>query len=152
DALDMRANRLATVQALDRARVPHMLPVVPQHVLAPMPPTYLRVLVVGNRAVAAIRYSNDRVRDAGVHRRRPSRRLGERAAAGLRLGLASVDVDTGGERRRVLRIRARPALARFERVTGIDVARELIAVVEARTHTSAARRQHGHDEASPDRG
>ena len=138
-ALDLRANRLATIQALYRAHVAHAIPwnAGPWNagsrddIAVPPPASFLRVLVAGDSAIAVLLRQSDRSLHAGPKRHRSVRRLAEHAAKAVGLGLAAVDIDAGSERPRVLRISARPALAHVERVSRVDVATKVMAAIEA---------------------
>lgn len=139
-ALDRRANLFARTQALTLGGVRHGI----EHMsaddratarLRPRLPRYLQFLVVGGRVVAAVERRREKTIDAGARRLRPERQLAERAADALRLGLATVDIDTGGDAPSVHGVSAMPAFDLFERVTGARVAEEVIGLIEARVRS-----------------
>ena len=136
DALDRRTNRLATLQALGRAHIPHAMrrrrtghdsvgEGDPKLIA-----TYLRILIVGETAVTVVRHQNGKDRSTGPKRHRAARRLAERTAAALDLQLAAVDIDPETDPPKVLRITARPALRRFERSGDVPLAEELLQAIE----------------------
>lgn len=138
DALDMRANRLATLQALARARLPaHLARRTPDEAdddasTADSTPR-LRFLLVDSTAAAALMLHGDRISGTGLQRHRAERRLAEKAADALRLGLCSLDVEpeTDVARPRLLRVSARPALSRFARSTGVAVTDAILDALES---------------------
>ena len=140
DALDLVANRLATIQALAFADVAHGLAwQAGSGGDEPAYASFLRVLVIGDDAAAILRCKGTQRRDAGLARHRAERRLAERAAEALGLGLAAIDIDDSGDYPRVIGIAARPALGRFERACEADVAGAIIDQIETRVRGSVVR-------------
>ena len=156
DALDRRANALALAQALSGAGIAHSIGESAADMPAPFARPHrqistigdtVRFLMVGGRPIAALGPGAGAAHDAtgpdiklDVHGRRltDERGLAEKAAAVLGLGLAAIDVETGDGPARVTAISARPALARFRKITGVDAAVAIIEMVESRVGASRA--------------
>ena len=140
DTLDLVANRFATVQALACGDVEHGLA---WHAGSGGPEferaSFLRVLVIGDSALAILRCDGTRRRDAGLARHRAQRRLAERAAEAMGLGLAAIDIDDSAGRPRVIGLSARPALGRFERMCDADVTGAIIDRIEAKVRGTVMR-------------
>jgi ribosomal protein S6--L-glutamate ligase len=151
DALDLRANPAALMQALARTNVRYRFPRMPGVLTAAsalsetsppqeasaMPSRYLRALVVGGRVVAMIRRRDGVDLDTGERRYRRARRQAERAAIALGLGLVSIDIEMAEEGPSVVGLSARPTLARIGATSGIDVADAVIGLIEARVGPQA---------------
>ena len=129
DALDRRANPLALLQALTQAGVPHRLSARAD--ATGTAAALLRLLVVGGRVASVLRRRGVEDADAMARRLPAERALAERAARALKLGLAAVDVDSCGATPQLTGVTARPALARFERVTGAHVAEDIMTLIES---------------------
>lgn len=139
-AIDLRLNRLATLQALAQADVGSTLLGDSKQAGGRASgddggdQSFVRILLVGGVAVAALRSRNGKLSSAGAKRLRSERRVAERAVAALRLDMASVDLTWVGEIPCVQAISAQPALVQVERLTGARVADDIIGLIEARAH------------------
>lgn len=91
----------------------------------------LRFLVVGGHDVAVVEVSGDRLAPVSRRHHGAERKLAQRAARALRLGLAGVDVDCDPEGSRVAAVSASPELGEFEILAGIDAARLVVEEAEA---------------------
>lgn len=132
DAIDRVANRIATVQALARADIAQSMRWSTAENQSLPPASFLRVLVVGDTAAAAIRHRGEQRQDAGLARHRTERRLAERAAEVLGLGLVAFDIDDMGERPLVSGLSVKPALGRIERAIEGNIGDTIIHTIEAR--------------------
>lgn len=141
EALDRLANRLATAQALVRAGLAPAERSVALGAAGARSPdpngraSHYVALVVGGSTVALMQRRHRRLRDVGERRGLVARRLAERAARALRLGLAAVEImpdanGSGGGGVTVGSISALPPLARVRRVAGVQAAEAVIALVE----------------------
>ena len=131
NALDRNLNRSAVAQALIRrevAQVMHLDDAIAPELTARR--DRLRVLVVGGVAVAIIQGEGRDTRAVNLARHRAERRVAERAAQALELGLAAVELVDVDERPAVAGVSARPALGLFARLGKIDVARRIIEATE----------------------
>jgi glutathione synthase/RimK-type ligase-like ATP-grasp enzyme len=133
DALDRAGNRLAVAQMLARERLPQDL----HHAQGSAGPPAIgagmmrRVLVVGHAAVALLTHDGKSWQAEPLARHRSTRRLAERAAAVLELGLVGIDITEVDARLAVCRVDPRPLLARIGRATGTDVTGAIVEAVEA---------------------
>jgi hypothetical protein len=136
DALDRLANPIAAVQALIRMGVPtvarelrlgkveHSL--IPPRTVAPL----LEATVIGGATVALAELRHKRMRDVPERRYIGARRLAERAARALRLGLARVEMGPVDAGFAVVTVSAQPSLSRIKRVSGVQAAEAVIAHIE----------------------
>ena len=141
DALDRLLNTIATQQHLARHRVP-----TPARALReantsesapesrPKPPI-LRFLVIGGEVISIIQRRNGKADNAADDALDTERRIAERAAQALDLGLASVDIAEEDNRPVVVKVSGAPALQSFEALTGVHVADAVIAAVERRVQS-----------------
>jgi glutathione synthase/RimK-type ligase-like ATP-grasp enzyme len=136
DAIDRVANRLAAAQALARDRLPQVLNREAGPAVAEIE-RVLRVLVVGENAVAMTVGARKRFRAASLARHRTERRLAEHAAVALGLGLAAIDVVEHGGRAAICGVSAKPALSRFERICEADVPEEILDALEQRVRRNS---------------
>ena len=147
DALDRRANRVAVVQALTRAGIAHNLAAdgraAGDPVDAAAVDTSLHVLLVGGRVTAMLQGGDGVNVECDDSRLVDAQALAERTAAALDLELVAVAIEIGGETPRVVALSARPALARFERVTGAGAAPAIISLIEARVRSWVRRAEAG---------
>lgn len=126
-ALDQLRNRYALAQALARARIP----MVPELALAAGEPALpgarrLHFLVIGKEAVAVMDVSGAEPRAIERRELAAERKLAQRAAAALELGIAAIDVAGEEDAPSIAAVSALPLLSRFESVTGADAARLVI--------------------------
>jgi len=137
DAIDRVADRLATVQALARADIAQGIPWGTGENEYVPPASFLRVLVIGDAAIAVMRCRGEQRHDAGLARHRAERRLAERAADVLGLGLSAIDIDDLGERPLVIGVSAKPAFGKFERAIEGRVDGKIIDAIETRVRAEA---------------
>ena len=87
-----------------------------------------RILVLGGAVLAEIELRRGRARAARGGAAKALQRAAVSAARALRLGLAAVDLGPDGS---VIAVSATPALAQFERLSGVAVAEPIIVHIEA---------------------
>lgn len=144
DALDRRANVYARMQNLARGGVHHGTDRITgaDRPGARRPLSrYLQFLVIGGRVVAVMERLRDLTVDASGRRLRLERALAARAADALRLGLATIDIESTGDTPTVYGTSAMPALGKFERVTGAQVAEEVFNLIETRVRSWVRREE-----------
>ncbi len=136
DALDRLSTPLAALQALVRAGVPTMertltaqTTLLGERRTRSSTPRFLAV-VVGGTTLALMEQRHKRLRDVAERRGQEQRRLADRAARALRLGLAAIEIaDLEGEPV-VVSVSALPSLAQVVRVCGVQAAEAVIAHIE----------------------
>ncbi len=150
DALDRLSNRLATVQMLVRHRVPTIerqlaLGIAPAPADSPrVASPRLIAVVVGGTTLALLEQRHKRLRDVADKRYTDERRLAERAAQALQLGLARIEIartENGGA---VAAVSALPSLARIKRISGVLAAEAVIALVERDVRSWVRREELAH--------
>lgn len=135
DAIERLSNPLAVAQALAGQGLAYRSPAVtgershPSR--GPVRSKRYRMLVIGGQVAAALRKRGGALSDAGSRHLKAERSMAERAAATLGLGMATVDLATGGERCEVTRVSANPALGVYQSATGTLVAETIVAEIEA---------------------
>ncbi len=140
DALDRLANPLATVQALVRAGVPTVVRelklAAPGEEAEAAPLTRLatrriEATVIGGATMALAERRHKVLRDVPERRLGAARRLAERAARALRLGLARIEISATSEGAlAVAAVSALPSLSQAKRVSGVQAAEAVIAQIE----------------------
>ena len=139
DALDRLANPLATVQALVRAGVPTMagqLKLAGRDAEVEAAPSVrpamrrIEATVIGGATMALAERRHKVLRDVPDRRLVAARRLAERAARALRLGLARIEISASEGALAVAAVSALPSLSRAKRVSGVQAAEAVIAQIE----------------------
>lgn len=97
----------------------------------------LRLLVVDHKVVAAAVLRRGRLSAPTERPPVEVRRLARRATRLLKLGLASVDVKLARTGPAIVAVSAAPQLVRLARATGTDVAKPIVAAIEANVRSFA---------------
>lgn len=165
DALERLQHPVSVIQALVRAGVghpPEFVSLTRDGIAAErtVPERGYRVLVVDHKVIDAVELRRGRLRTLGKRPPVAVRRMARRASRALGLGLASFDVitldtvsgggSTGSPSAVVVAVSAAPALSSFEKLTGTDVARPIIASVETHVRSWWRRPGDGGTSAAPD--
>ena len=154
DALDRVSNPLAMVQALARAGVPtierELSLAYDDSAAMRSPSPRLVAVVVGGTTVALMHRRLKRLRDVPERSMRAERRLAERAAKVLQLGLAAIELAPASEDKSsaVVAVSVLPSMSQVMRVSGVQVAETVIASIE-REVRSWVRRSDGADDIQP---
>jgi len=140
DALDRLANPLATVQALVRAGVPTLagqLKLAGPDAEAEAAPAIrssarrVEATVIGGATMALAERRHKVLRDVPERRLIAARRLAERAARALKLGLARIEISATGEGvLTIAAVSALPSLSQVKRISGVQAAEAVIAQIE----------------------
>ncbi len=144
DALDRRASRIATLQALSRSGVSHRLPSTASQARVAergrnrLPSAAgsarLSCLVVGDEVAAVLHVHPHAADEAEVAMLRT---LARRAARALDLELAAVDIDIERPAPQVIGVSARPSLERFARQAGRTAVDCVVQLLERRVNVAA---------------
>jgi hypothetical protein len=135
DALDRLSSRPAVLQALLREGVPVVSGDIPLDD-GPVPIPALRrqprlvAVVVGGTTLALLERRRKRLRDVADRRLTEVRRLAERAAKVLKLALVRIEIARTPQGPAVAAVSALPSLSQVERVSGVQVADAVIALIE----------------------
>ncbi len=137
DALDWLRDPLAVLQRLIREGLPATASKALRLAgIAPgLPSVSFRLLVIGGRVEAVLERRGGRVANAPALGLDQERQLAVAAARVLRLGLAMIEVGKVEKGATITAINAVPPLSRFETITGVPVARQIIALVESRVRS-----------------
>jgi glutathione synthase/RimK-type ligase-like ATP-grasp enzyme len=143
DALDRVREPLAVLQELSRAGLPIDTGAGPTDLAAsdaagPPPAVTLCAIVVGGRVVVTVRRRQGRTTMPARKVAPAVTNLAAKAAGVLRLGLAAVDILRDPDRPEpaaITAVSAVPDLSRIERISGVDVAREIVDLIEQRVRS-----------------
>ncbi len=142
DAVARLTDRVAVEQVLLRSGIPvadfevHLA--ADEHDATPPPRekgTRLEFVVAGEAVVAIVETRHGRESDVGERALKSERRMAVSAARVLGLGLAVVTIVRERDRLLVAHVSALPSLPRIERITGVQLAVEIMAAMETRVRS-----------------